>query len=85
MIGPRAEERDFVSGVRAETDALGALLEPTPLQRNGYLSARWGGDIGPEREDRTPVRPNEARMRAAGIPWLDITTMPSPPASLSDP
>ena len=65
--------------VMSETDtpvaqacaALRALFEPTPLQRNNFLSARYGADILLKREDLTPVRSYKLRgafnaMRRAG-------------------
>ncbi|WP_299361074.1 threonine ammonia-lyase IlvA [uncultured Paracoccus sp.] len=62
---------DFIDAVaRAET-ALRALFDPTPLQRNDHLSARYGADIWLKREDLTPVRSYKLRgafnaMRLAG-------------------
>ena len=38
-----------------------ALFEPTPLQRNDYLSARYGGEVWLKREDLTPVRSYKIR------------------------
>jgi threonine dehydratase len=61
MIDPTAGEEDFVSGVRAATGALRAIFEPTPLQRNDFLSDRWGGDVWLKREDLTPVRSYKIR------------------------
>ncbi len=46
----------FLDGVTAAAVALRDLLEPTPLQRNVYLSNRYGADIWLKREDLTPVR-----------------------------
>ncbi|PZQ51417.1 MAG: threonine dehydratase [Rhodovulum sulfidophilum] len=53
--------RDFLAGVaRAET-GLRELFEPTPLQRNDYLSAKHGAEIWLKREDLTPVRSYKLR------------------------
>lgn len=41
--------------------AIRALFEPTPLQRNEHLSARYGADIWLKREDLTPVRSYKLR------------------------
>ena len=41
--------------------ALRALFEPTPLQRNDYLSGRYGGEVWLKREDLTPVRSYKIR------------------------
>jgi threonine dehydratase len=41
--------------------ALRALAEPTPLQRNTYLSDRTGGEIWLKREDLSPVRSYKLR------------------------
>ncbi len=37
------------------------LFEPTPLQRNAHLSARFGADIWLKREDLSPVRSYKIR------------------------
>ncbi len=77
MIDPRTEERDFVAGVRAAAEDLRALFEPTPLQRNDFLSARFGGEVWLKREDLSPVRSYKIRgafnamrkrLAAAGAP-----------------
>jgi threonine dehydratase len=60
MIDPRAEA-GFVAGVREAAAALRALFEPTPLQRNAYLSAKHGGEVWLKREDLTPVRSYKIR------------------------
>ena len=51
--------------------ALRQLFDPTPLQRNDHLSARYDADIWLKREDLTPVRSYKLRgafnaMRHAG-------------------
>jgi threonine dehydratase len=61
MIDPRAELDDFLAGVRSAEAALRALFEPTPLQRNDYLSERFGGEVWLKREDLTPVRSYKLR------------------------
>lgn len=57
--------------VQQASAALRALFEPTPLQRNDFLSARYGAEILLKREDLTPVRSYKLRgafnaMRRAG-------------------
>ncbi|WP_062762112.1 threonine ammonia-lyase IlvA [Falsirhodobacter sp. alg1] len=47
---------DFSATVRTATAALRDLFPETPLQRNDYLSDRYGADIWLKREDLTPVR-----------------------------
>ncbi|MDB6452743.1 threonine ammonia-lyase IlvA [Falsirhodobacter sp. 20TX0035] len=47
---------DFTSAARTATAALRDLFPQTPLQRNDYLSARYGADIWLKREDLSPVR-----------------------------
>lgn len=46
----------FLDGVAAAEAALRDLMEPTPLQRNVYLSERYGADVWLKREDLSPVR-----------------------------
>ena len=53
--------KDFATSAQAATDALRALFEQTPLQRNDYLSQRHGADIWIKREDLTPVRSYKLR------------------------
>ncbi len=43
------------------TEALRDLFDPTPLQRNDHLSARYEADIWLKREDLTPVRSYKLR------------------------
>ena len=52
---------DFAHSVRDAATALRDLFEPTPLQRNDHLSARYGADIWLKREDLTPVRSYKLR------------------------
>ncbi|MCK4712537.1 MAG: threonine ammonia-lyase IlvA [Marinosulfonomonas sp.] len=52
---------DFPDNARAATDAMRDLFEPTPLQRNDHLSARYGAEIWLKREDLSPVRSYKIR------------------------
>jgi len=52
---------DIRESARSATQALRSLFEPTPLQRNEHLSARYGADIWLKREDLTPVRSYKIR------------------------
>lgn len=52
---------DFAETARAATHALRSLFPPTPLQRNLYLSDRFGADIWLKREDLSPVRSYKLR------------------------
>ena len=52
---------DLVQSARAATLALRDLFDPTPLQRNDHLSARYGAEIWLKREDLTPVRSYKLR------------------------
>ncbi len=51
----------FLDGVRRAEAALRAIFDPTPLQRNDYLSARHGAEIWLKREDLSPVRSYKIR------------------------
>lgn len=51
----------FALAALAATRALRALFEPTPLQRNDFLSKRYGAEIWLKREDLTPVRSYKIR------------------------
>lgn len=51
----------FADHARIATAALRDLFEPTPLQRNDHLSARYGAEIWLKREDLTPVRSYKLR------------------------
>ena len=52
---------DFAENARQATAALRDLFDPTPLQRNDHLSARYGAEIWLKREDLTPVRSYKLR------------------------
>lgn len=52
---------EFAQSARAVTEALRGLFEPTPLQLNDHLSARYGAEIWLKREDLTPVRSYKLR------------------------
>lgn len=52
---------DFARNAREATEALRALFEATPLQRNDHLSARYGAEIWLKREDLSPVRSYKIR------------------------
>jgi threonine dehydratase len=51
----------FIDGVCEAATAMRALFEPTPLQRNEYLSVRYGAEIWLKREDLSPVRSYKLR------------------------
>lgn len=51
----------FTDAARLATDALRDLFDPTPLQRNDHLSARYGAEIWLKREDLAPVRSYKIR------------------------
>lgn len=51
----------FAKDARTATDALRDLFDPTPLQLNDHLSARFGAEIWLKREDLTPVRSYKLR------------------------
>lgn len=52
---------DFKSRSSELALALRDVFEPTPLQRNAHLSARYGAEIYLKREDLTPVRSYKIR------------------------
>ena len=52
---------DFVTAVQDATRALRGLFPRTPLQRNAFLSDRFGADIWLKREDLSPVRSYKLR------------------------
>ncbi|CAM3800222.1 threonine ammonia-lyase IlvA [Paracoccus yeei] len=52
---------NFAASVRQAGIALRDLFEPTPLQKNDHLSARYGAEIWLKREDLTPVRSYKLR------------------------
>jgi threonine dehydratase len=64
-MGARAQYadrmRDIIDSARTAAAELRSLFEPTPLQRNEHLSARFGADIWLKREDLTPVRSYKIR------------------------
>ena len=51
----------FADAARQTTAALRALFDPTPLQRNDHLSARYGAEVWLKREDLSPVRSYKIR------------------------
>ena len=51
----------FAALVRNAEIAIRDLFEPTPLQRNDHLSAKFGAEIWLKREDLTPVRSYKLR------------------------
>jgi threonine dehydratase len=51
----------FLEDVRAAEAALRELFEPTPLQRNDFLSAKHGAEVWLKREDLSPVRSYKLR------------------------
>ncbi|WP_461471737.1 threonine ammonia-lyase IlvA [Pararhodobacter sp.] len=53
--------RDILTSARTAAAELRSLFEPTPLQRNDHLSARFGADIWLKREDLAPVRSYKLR------------------------
>lgn len=52
---------DFIKAVETAKQAMSAILTPTPLQNNVYLSQLLGADIYLKREDLTPVRSYKLR------------------------
>jgi len=52
---------DIIQSARTATTALRAVFEPTPLQRNEHLSAKFDADIWLKREDLSPVRSYKIR------------------------
>lgn len=52
---------DFAQAARQSTRALRELFPRTPLQRNEYLSRRFGAEIWLKREDLSPVRSYKLR------------------------
>jgi threonine dehydratase len=51
----------LIDSARIATQELRTLFDPTPLQRNEHLSARFGADIWLKREDLSPVRSYKIR------------------------
>ena len=56
-----AVETGFAGTARAAAAEMRALFEPTPLQRNAFLSDRHGAEIWLKREDLSPVRSYKIR------------------------
>lgn len=52
---------DFAQKARAAEAQMRQLFEPTPLQRNDFLSARFGAEVWLKREDLSPVRSYKIR------------------------
>lgn len=52
---------DFISDVNSVHQRLNDVLEPTPLQRNQYLSDLYNSNIWLKREDLSPVRSYKIR------------------------
>ncbi|MEM1373491.1 MAG: threonine ammonia-lyase IlvA [Pseudomonadota bacterium] len=52
---------EFAAQVRRAAEAMRTLFEPTPLQRNDHLSAKFGAEIWLKREDLSPVRSYKLR------------------------
>ncbi len=52
---------EFADAARAAAAEMRKLFEPTPLQRNDFLSARFDADIWLKREDLSPVRSYKIR------------------------
>ncbi len=61
MSGRGRGAEAFTAGVREAADALRAVFDPTPLQRNDFLSHKYAADIWLKREDLTPVRSYKLR------------------------
>ena len=51
----------FSHAARTATEALRTLFDPTPLQRNDHLSARYNAEVWLKREDLSPVRSYKIR------------------------
>jgi threonine dehydratase len=59
---PKAKHlTDFSTRAEATCAAMRAVFEPTPLQRNAYLSDLYGANIWLKREDLSPVRSYKIR------------------------
>ena len=58
------DAENFVSRARRAAEETSALLPPTPLQRNAFLSDKYGANIVLKREDLTPVRSYKIRGAA---------------------
>ncbi|MEM9726367.1 MAG: threonine dehydratase, partial [Pseudomonadota bacterium] len=55
-MNDRPSPANFREQVAVAAQALRDVLAPTPLQRNTFLSERYGAEIWLKREDLTPVR-----------------------------
>lgn len=64
LAGAMDDAGSFMSGVRAAEAALRTIFAPTPLQRNAYLSGKYGAEIWLKREDLSPVRSYKIRGAA---------------------
>jgi len=51
----------FLDDVSRAVEAVRVLFEPTPLQKNEFLSQKYGAEIYIKREDLTPVRSYKIR------------------------
>ncbi len=56
-----ADDASFLRQVELAARELRTVLEPTPLQRNAFLSDRYKGEIYLKREDLSPVRSYKLR------------------------
>jgi len=54
-------DSNFIEGARRVTAQLRALFDPTPLQRNAFLSDRFQAEVFLKREDLSPVRSYKIR------------------------
>lgn len=52
---------DFAQAARAATEEMRQVFPATPLQRNAFLSDRYGAEIWLKREDLSPVRSYKIR------------------------
>ena len=72
-------EAAFIERARETAGALASLIEPTLLQRNAFLSERYGANILLKREDLTAVRSYKLRG-AANFFRHALATTPRPSA-----
>lgn len=68
---------DISRNARIAETAMRSLFPPTPLQRNDFLSDRFGADIWLKREDLSPVR--SYKIRGAFNAMRKVLAAPSPP------
>ncbi len=59
--GQTVQMKQFYNNAKAAQVKINQLFEPTPLQRNDHLSARFGAELWLKREDLTPVRSYKIR------------------------